>query len=79
MQAPIANPLNLVASKPANSLPSLARSFELYSASSAAVFIPFMFGLFEISTIFISSYNKNKTPTIKVKANPIIIPWTLPA
>ena len=36
MQAPIANPLNLVASKPANSLPSLARSFELYSASSAA-------------------------------------------
>ena len=32
-------------------LPSLATSFALYSASSAAVFIPLIFGLFEISTI----------------------------
>ena len=55
MQAPKANPLNLVASKPANNLPSLARSFELYYASSAAVFIPFILGLFEISTIIITS------------------------
>ena len=51
MQIPIANPFTLVASKPANNLPSLARSYELYSASSAAVFIPPIFGLFEICTI----------------------------
>ena len=41
---PIANPLNLVVIKPAKSLPSLARSFELYSASSETSLIPLILG-----------------------------------
>ena len=51
IQIPKAIPLTLVASKPAKSFPSLARSFELYSASSEAFLIPVTLGLLEIYTI----------------------------